>query len=80
MLKGVKKIVSVSFPVAILAGLGLAAVAYVFLRPYIARRTAELENHKASVNDLFTIPLIFAAALLSFAHGLRRKLPLNTRW
>ncbi|SFU04765.1 inorganic phosphate transporter [Sedimentitalea nanhaiensis] len=69
MLKGVKKIVSVSFPVAILAGLGLAAVAYVFLRPYIARRTAELENHKASVNDLFTIPLIFAAALLSFAHG-----------
>ncbi len=31
--------------------------------------TARLENHKSSVNDLFTIPLIFAAALLSFAHG-----------
>ena len=39
------------------------------MRPYIARMTARLENHKASVNDLFTVPLIFAAALLSFAHG-----------
>ena len=29
----------------------------------------KLENSKDSVNSLFTIPLIFAAALLSFAHG-----------
>jgi PiT family inorganic phosphate transporter len=28
-----------------------------------------MENTKESVNTLFTIPLIFAAALLSFAHG-----------
>ena len=28
-----------------------------------------LSNDKASINRLFTIPLIFAAALLSFAHG-----------
>lgn len=69
MLKGVKKIVSVSFPVAFLVGLGLAVAVYVLLRPYIAHRTVALENHKASINDLFTVPLIFAAALLSFAHG-----------
>ena len=43
--------------------------AYLLLRPYINRQTARMENKKASVNDLFTIPLIFAAALLSFAHG-----------
>ena len=28
-----------------------------------------LENRRKSVNELFTIPLIFAAAMLSFAHG-----------
>lgn len=69
MLKGVKKIVTVSFPVALLIGLAVAAAGFVIMRPYTARLTARLENHKASVNELFTIPLIFAAALLSFAHG-----------
>jgi PiT family inorganic phosphate transporter len=28
-----------------------------------------LENNKRAINKMFTIPLIFAAALLSFAHG-----------
>jgi PiT family inorganic phosphate transporter len=28
-----------------------------------------MENSKEGVNELFTLPLIFAAALLSFAHG-----------
>jgi len=69
MLKGVKKLVAVSFPVAVLIGVVVALFVYVLMRPYIARMTAKLENRKASVNDLFTIPLIFAAALLSFAHG-----------
>jgi inorganic phosphate transporter, PiT family len=69
MLKGVKKVVSVSFPVALLISLAVAVVVYVILRPYIKRTTAQLENRKASVNELFTVPLIFAAALLSFAHG-----------
>ena len=35
----------------------------------ISRRVPELENNKQSVSSLFTIPLIFSAALLSFAHG-----------
>ena len=69
MLKGVKKIVAVPFPVAALIGIGVAAVVYLLMRPYIARRTSQLENHKKSINELFTVPLIFAAALLSFAHG-----------
>ncbi|MBW4986020.1 inorganic phosphate transporter [Mameliella sp. CS4] len=69
MLKGVKKIIAVSFPVALLIGVMVALVVYVAMRPYIARMTAKLDNHKVSVNDLFTVPLIFAAALLSFAHG-----------
>jgi inorganic phosphate transporter, PiT family len=69
MLKGVKKIIALSFPVAALIGAAIALAIYLIMRPYISRRTATLENHKASVNELFTVPLIFAAALLSFAHG-----------
>ncbi|NNK66626.1 MAG: inorganic phosphate transporter [Rhodobacteraceae bacterium] len=69
MLKGVKKIIAVSFPSAVLIGVLLAIVVFLMMRPYIARQTAKLENHKTSVNELFTVPLIFAAALLSFAHG-----------
>ncbi len=69
MLKGVKHIWSVSFGTAALIGLLVAVAVYAVMRPLTARMTSRLENHKSSVNDLFTIPLIFAAALLSFAHG-----------
>ena len=69
MLKGVKHIWKVSFGVAALIGLLVAVAVYLILRPRILRVTARLENRKESVNDLFTVPLIFAAALLSFAHG-----------
>ncbi|MCU4652990.1 inorganic phosphate transporter [Roseibacterium sp. SDUM158016] len=69
MLKGVKKIIAVSFPAALLIGGVVAVLVYVVMRPHIARMTSKLENTKASVNELFTLPLIFAAALLSFAHG-----------
>jgi len=69
MLKGLNKLVKVSFPVAAVIGLVAGVGVYLLMRPYIARLTRRLENHKSSVNDLFTVPLIFAAALLSFAHG-----------
>lgn len=69
MLKGVKKLIAVPLPLAVLIGLAVAAAVYVILRPHIVARTAAMENRKASVNELFTVPLIFAAALLSFAHG-----------
>ena len=69
MLKGIKQIVAVSFPVALLIGIAVAAVVYLVMRPYIKRKTGQLENRKTSVDKLFTVPLIFAAALLSFAHG-----------
>jgi PiT family inorganic phosphate transporter len=35
----------------------------------IAKAADKLTNDKDSVNNLFTLPLIFSAALLSFAHG-----------
>ncbi len=69
MLKGVKHIWEVSFLVASLIGLGVGGMVYLIVRPYVMRLAGRLENHKQNVNELFTVPLIFAAALLSFAHG-----------
>lgn len=69
ILKGLKKIWKVDFMTATAIGFAIATVAYLTIRPVIARQAARLENSKASVNTLFTFPLIFAAALLSFAHG-----------
>ncbi len=68
-LKGLSKIWKLDFITASLIGLGIAAAFYAFTKPAIARKSSRLENNRESVNNLFTIPLIFAAALLSFAHG-----------
>jgi PiT family inorganic phosphate transporter len=69
VLKGLKHIWKVEFVQALLIGLGIAVAVYFISRPMISRASTRLENSKAGVNKLFTIPLIFAAALLSFAHG-----------
>lgn len=58
-----------SFATAFTIGLIVAVFVYFFVKKRINSKTMLMENNKASVNKLFTIPLIFAAALLSFAHG-----------
>jgi len=68
-LKGIKKLIVMPFPVAMLAGLGVGLVTYLIVRPAIRRARPNLTKDRDGVNRLFTIPLIFAAALLSFAHG-----------
>ncbi|SHK19381.1 inorganic phosphate transporter, PiT family [Marinobacter antarcticus] len=69
MVKGVKKIIKVDFLEASLVGLGAAVIAFFVVRSLASRRAATMENSASGVNTLFTWPLIFAAALLSFAHG-----------
>jgi len=69
LLKGLKKIWKLDFATAALIGAGISVFIYVVVRPMIARAAEKLPNDKDSVNSLFTVPLIFAAALLSFAHG-----------
>ncbi|MEZ5508925.1 MAG: anion permease [Gammaproteobacteria bacterium] len=69
MLKGVKKIFPVGFGTACLIGLVAAAIALFASRASIARVAGSMPNSREAVNNLFTIPLIFSAALLSFAHG-----------
>jgi PiT family inorganic phosphate transporter len=69
MVKGVKKVIKVDFLEATLVGLAFAAVIFVAMRVLVGRRAATMENSAAGVNELFTWPMIFAAAMLSFAHG-----------
>ena len=54
---------------ALLLGAVVASIVYIRLRKKLQVNATNLANTKASVNTLFTVPLIFAAALLSFAHG-----------
>ena len=69
ILKGIKKIIKLDFFTAAGIGLVIAVGIYLLVKPMIAKAADKLDNDRASVNTLFTIPLIFAAALLSFAHG-----------
>ncbi|MBX3686036.1 MAG: inorganic phosphate transporter [Rhodocyclaceae bacterium] len=69
MLKGLKHIWKVSFVEAVIYGFALAVLILLMVRPLVARRSRQLPNTKQGVNQLFTVPLIFAASLLSFAHG-----------
>jgi len=69
VLKGFKKIWKVDFSVALMIGLGVAVAVYYISRPWVDRHSNRITNDKQGVNQLFTLPLIFSAALLSFAHG-----------
>jgi inorganic phosphate transporter, PiT family len=50
-------------------GLIVAFIYFFLVKASLRRRLPKLKNDRESINILFTIPLIFAAALLSFAHG-----------
>ncbi|CAA6818105.1 MAG: Probable low-affinity inorganic phosphate transporter [uncultured Sulfurovum sp.] len=55
--------------VALLFGFIGAIITYFMVKPRVSAKVATLENDRTAINTLFTIPLIFAAAILSFAHG-----------
>ncbi|MDX1751261.1 MAG: inorganic phosphate transporter [Methylophaga sp.] len=58
-----------SFLVAALIGLLIGMLVFWIVKKSLASNLQYMKNDRASVNAQFTIPLIFAAALLSFAHG-----------
>ncbi|MBU2934827.1 MULTISPECIES: inorganic phosphate transporter [Pacificibacter] len=68
-LKGLKRIVSIDIPTALLIGFGVGAVSYIVSAPLIRRQSEGLENRNKSLKVLFGLPLVISAALLSFAHG-----------
>ncbi len=69
LLKGFKHVWKVDFTTASILGLAFSTIIFAIIRPLLIKVADKLPNEKQSVNQLFTIPLIFAAALLSFAHG-----------
>lgn len=69
IMKGLNKLWVVDFYVALGIGFLLAVILYFISKPLIIRAADKLENDKNAINSLFTAPLIFAAAMLSFAHG-----------
>lgn len=68
-IKGLKKIVHVGLGTAVLIGIVTAAAVWAATVPMIRRQSEGMENRKKSLKKLFGLPLIFSAALLSFAHG-----------
>ena len=69
LMKGLKKIWHPGPETVVAVGFGIYILTYAVVRPVIHRKAAGMENRNKSVRTLFTMPLICAAALLSFAHG-----------
>ena len=69
VMKGLKRVWKTDPTMIGLIAVGAFAIAYALVRPAVAKAAASMPNKRKSVSDLFTIPLICAAALLSFAHG-----------
>ena len=60
---------SPSFLIASIFGLVIAIIVYFVVLQTVKRKALSVENNRNGINSMFTVPLIFAAALLSFAHG-----------
>jgi PiT family inorganic phosphate transporter len=69
VMKGLKRVWKPEPYMIAMIGVGAFAIGYALVRPAVAKASATMPNRRKSVSDLFTIPLICAAALLSFAHG-----------
>ena len=68
-LKGLKKVIKIDLPTALLIGLAIGVVIWLVMIPLIRKQSEGLENRNKSLKTLFGIPLVVSAALLSFAHG-----------
>jgi inorganic phosphate transporter, PiT family len=68
-LKGLNKVIKIDMGLALLIGLGIGIGCYALCVPLIRRQSEGMENRNKSLKVLFGLPLVFSAALLSFAHG-----------
>lgn len=68
-LKGVSRIVSFTLGQSVLMGGAVGIPLTLIMHPVIRHQARGLENRNKSLKALFAIPLVFSAALLSFAHG-----------
>ncbi len=69
LLKWLKKIIHIEKLHAFIIGAAIATVVYLVVRKLLYKYGWVFKNSKKSINRLFNLPLVFSAALLSFAHG-----------
>lgn len=67
--KGLSRIWKPGPSTIILLGLVLTVLGWLLAAPWVRHQSRHLENRNKHVATLFRLPLIVAAALLSFAHG-----------
>lgn len=68
-MKGLKKLIEVDAVTLWSIGFASLIIVWAITKPLVNRASKGMDNRKKSIATLFTIPLIFSAALLSFAHG-----------
>jgi len=67
--KGLKRVWTPGVGTVLSLGIGFAALGWLVAMPMVRRQSLRIENRKKHIAKLFRLPLIVAAALLSFAHG-----------
>lgn len=67
--KGLQRVWTPSVVAVLAFGLAFFAFGFAITAPWIKRRAAVIPNTRKAIAQCFTIPLIFAVGLLSFAHG-----------
>ncbi len=67
--KGLKHLYHITAGEVALTGVGVFLVAWGLSHLHVRRVSEGMENRNQSIRKLFRLPLIFSAALLSFAHG-----------
>ena len=69
VMKGLKHVWRPDLPVVLAIAAAVFVATHAVVKKLVDRAAASLENNRKSVSQLFTVPLICSAALLSFAHG-----------
>ncbi|GAA8426346.1 inorganic phosphate transporter [Helicobacter pylori] len=69
IVKVLKRLYALNFEIQLACGCILALLIFILFKRFVLKKAPQLENSHESINELFNVPLIFAAALLSFAHG-----------
>lgn len=69
MIKALPKVYPAPGSVIVATSVAVLVLSFVLLKPIIRYQSKGLENRNQSLRRLFRLPLIFSAALLSFAHG-----------
>lgn len=67
--KGLKRVWSPPGEAALALGAAAFVAGWLLARPWVRRRSQGMENRRKQISRLFVLPLVLAAALLSFAHG-----------